>query len=133
LRLIGRYDINQLGDTLGQGVNNLASQPHHEWEVGARLVYPIGFRGGNAEMARARYQLTQRLMFLNDQKEKLLFSMLRSHRDLVQYREQYQIRHSQRLVAARQLKARSDKFRAGGDPKAPSSALDLMLRAQRNW
>jgi len=133
LRFVGRYGLNGLGDDLGQGFNDLGKNPHHEWEIGLRLQYALGARAGNAEAQRADLQLTQRLIFLKDQREKLLFSLQRSHQELVQYREQYKVRIKQREAAALQLKARSEKFKAGGDPKLPGSFIDLLLRAQRNW
>ena len=133
LRFVGRYGINGMADDLGESINDLARTPHHEWEVGVRLQYPIGFRGGHAETTRARLQLAQRLYFLKDQREKLVFSLQRSHQELVQYQEQYKVRIRQREVAALQLKARFEKFKAGGDLKQPGSAIDLLLRAQRNW
>jgi hypothetical protein len=98
-----------------------------------RMQFQLGFRAANAETARAKLQLMQTLVFYDDQREKLIFSLQRSYRDVIQQREQYRIRQSQRLAAAKQLQARQEKFKAGGDPKQPSSTIDLLLRSQRNW
>jgi outer membrane protein TolC len=133
LRFVSRYDVNGLDGSLGGAITNLVDQPHHEWELGLRMQVPLGFRAGHAETTRAKLQLAQRMAFLQDQKQKLLFSLQRSYRDLVQYRDLYSIRQSQRLAAAQQLQARHQKFAAGGDPKLPGSFIDLLLRAQRNW
>lgn len=133
VRFLGRYGLNGLGDDLGDGVRNLTNNPRHDWELGLRADFPIGFRGGHAERERAQLQLAQRLEFLKDQREKLLFSLQRSYQELVQNREQYKVRIKQREAAAMQLKARHEKFKAGGDPKQPGSFIDLLLRAQRNW
>lgn len=133
LRFVSKYDMNGLGTNVPQGITNLFTNPHHEWELGLRLQVPIGFRAGNAEMARAKMLLMQSLVFYDDQRQKLIFSLQRSYRDLTQLREQYKIRQSQRVAAEKQLVARYEKFKAGGDPKMPGSFIDMMLRAQRNW
>src|SRR5262249_11037992 len=133
LRFISRYDMNGQGTDFGAGLSDLFRRPHHEWELGLHLNVPIGFREGAAEMSRAKLQLAQRLAFLKDQEQKLLFSLQRSYRDVVQFRDEYQARRSQEQAAATQLKARHAKFKAGGDPKQPEVSLDLLLRAQRNW
>jgi outer membrane protein TolC len=133
LRFVSRYGLNGLGQNLDESIEDQVQNPHHEWELGLRLQVPIGYRAGHADTARAHLQLTQRMAFLQDQREKLVFSIQRSYQELVQYREQYKIRIRQREAAALQLKARSEKFKAGGDPKQPGSFIDLLLRAQRNW
>jgi outer membrane protein TolC len=130
LRFFSRYDVNGLGTNVGSGLNRLNS---HEWETGIQMQVPLGFREGNAEVMRVKYQLAQRYAFLRDQESKLLFSLQRSYRDVVQLREEMRIRKSQREAAATQLKARLEKFRAGGDPKRPEASIDLLLRSQRNW
>jgi hypothetical protein len=68
------------------------------------------------------------LAFLHDQEAKLIFSLQRSYRDLVQFREEIQTRRSQQEAAARQLKVRLQKWTSGG-----AESIDLILRAQRNW
>lgn len=134
LRFLSKYDVNGLDNNLGSSIGNLANRPHHEWELGLQLEVPIGFREAHSEVYRAKYLLAQRLAFWTDQQAKLLFSLQRSYRDVVQLREEIQARRSQRQAAATQLKARYEKFKAGGDPKQPDSAIiDLLLRAQRNW
>lgn len=130
LRFFSRYGMNGLGTNLGGGLANFG---HQEFDVGLQMLVPLGAREGAAEMARARHQLEQRHAFLRDQEAKLLFSLQRSYRDLVQLREEIRTRRSQRQAAETQLRARFEKFRAGGDPKRPEASVDLLLRAQRNW
>ncbi len=135
LRFVSRYDINGLAGNFGGTFHDIADQPHQEWELGMRLQFPLGFRAGNAEMTRAKLLLAQRLAFLNDQKQKLIFSLQRSYRDLAQFRDQYEIRKSLRLAAGKQYEVRLQQYKAGGpDPKKfQGSFIDLLLRAQRNW
>ena len=47
------------------------------------------------------------------QEGKLLLSLQRSYRDLIQFREEVVTRHSQREAAATQVRARFAKFKAG--------------------
>jgi hypothetical protein len=134
VRVLGRYGINGLGEDLGNGIRTLTTEPHHEWELGIRAEFPIGFRGGYAEEKRAELQRLQVLTFFQDQREKLLFSLQRSYQELIQNREQYLVRIQQREASALQLKVRYEKFKAGGDPKqVGTGVIDLLLRAQRNW
>ncbi len=129
LRFISRFDVNGLGSTVGAGLDNFTSQGRPEWEVGLQAQVPLGFREAHSEVARAKLLLAQRYAFLRDQEQKLAFSMQRSFRDVVQYRDEIATRRAQKEAAALQFQARFEKFRAGGDPKRPDSALDLMLRA----
>lgn len=128
LRFYSKFDFNGLGDDLNGAFDNLMRDGRPEWEVGLRFQMPIGFREGHAELTRARLLLAQRVALLHDQEDKLIFSLQRSYRDLVQFREEIQARRSQQEAAARQLKARLQKWNAGG-----AESVDLILRAQRNW
>jgi outer membrane protein TolC len=129
LRFYSKYDFNGLSNGFGSAFQNLFVDGRPEWELGLRLNVPIGFREGHAEMARARLQLAQRMALLHDQEDKLVFSMQRSYRDVVQFYHEIQTRRSQQEAAGRQLKARLQKWNAGG----PGETVDLILRAQRNW
>jgi outer membrane protein TolC len=133
LRFLSRFDVNGLGNTLGSGLDNFLREGRPEWEVGLQAQVPIGFREANAEVARAKLLLAQRYAFLRDQEQKLEFSLARSWRDVAQYHAEIQTRRSQKESASVQVQARFDKFQAGGDPKRSEGALDLLLRAQRNW
>lgn len=128
LRLYSKYDFNGLATGLGSSYSNLINSGRPEWEVGLHMEVPIGFREGHAEVFRARLAIAQQLANLQDQEAKLVFSLVRSYRDLVQFREEIQTRHSQQEAALRQLKARLEKWNAGG-----VESVDLILRAQRNW
>jgi outer membrane protein TolC len=128
LRFYSKYDVNGLGNGLGNSFQDLTRNGRSEWELGLHMQIPIGFREGYAEVARARLQIAQRMAFLHDQEAKLIFSLQRSYRDLVQFREEIQTRKSQQEAAARQLKVRLQKWTSGG-----AESIDLILRAQRNW
>jgi outer membrane protein TolC len=128
LRFYSKYDFNGLATGLGGSYGDLFRNGRPEWEVGLHMQMPIGFREGHAETARARLAIAQQMAHLRDQEDKLLFSLQRSYRDVVQFREEVQTRHSQQEAALKQLKARLQKWNAGG-----VESIDLILRAQRNW
>ena len=128
LRVYSKFDVNGLGTTLGGGFNDLGLNGRPEWEVGVHMQVPIGFREGHAETARARLAIAQQMAQFRDQEAKLIFSLQRSYRDVVQFREETQTRRSHQEAALKQLKARLQKWNAGG-----IESIDLILRAQRNW
>jgi outer membrane protein TolC len=127
LRFFSKYAVNTLDATTPQG-RNFNGDVFSSWETGIQLDVPIGFRAGHAEATRARLQLAQRYAFLRDQEAKLLFSLQRSYRDVVQFREEMVTRRSQREAAAVQLRARYARFKAKGEVSS-----DLLVRTQRSW
>src|SRR5262245_54794658 len=62
-------------------------------------------RSASAENTRARLQLAQRQAFLHDQEAKLVLSLQRSYRSVVQYRQEMQTRESLRRAVTTQLQA----------------------------
>ncbi len=125
LRVYSKYDVNGLASGLGSSYANLFREGRPEWEVGVHMQIPIGFREGHAEVKRAQLAIAQLLTALHDQEEKLVLSLVRSYRDLVQFREEVQTRHSQQEAALKQLKARLQKWSAGG-----VESVDLILRCK---
>ena len=128
LRFYSKYDVNGLGTGLGSSFNDLFRNGRPEWETGIHMQIPIGFREGHAETTRARLAIAQQMAHLQDQEAKLVFSLQRSYRDVVQFREEVQTRRSQQEAALKQLRARLQKWNAGG-----VESIDLILRTQRNW
>jgi hypothetical protein len=57
----------------------------------------------------------------------VLTALQRSHRDVVQFREEVRIRRARRAAAAVQLRRRYQKFEQGRE------TIDFLLQAQRNW
>jgi len=108
-------------------LDSLGDNRYNDWELGLLLQVPIGFREGNAEVARAKLLLAQRFVFLRDQEGKVVLSLQRSHRAVVQRGEEIRIQRSQREAAAVQLRVPEEKFRAGKE------TIDFLLQAQRNW
>lgn len=127
LRFFARYNVNGAGGTFGDGVRDLAENRFHDYELGLLLQVPIGFREGHAEVRRAQLQLAQRTALLRDQQSRVILALQRSHRDVVQFREEIRVRRSRREAAAVQLKRRTEKFEQGRE------TIDFLLQAQRNW
>jgi outer membrane protein TolC len=126
LRFFSKYSVNGLIGSLPN--NQQLAQPFTAWEAGLQLEVPIGFRAARSAVTRSRLELAQRFAFLHDQESKLLSSLQRSYQDLVQFREEMTVRHSQREAAAVQLKARYTRFQGKGDVSS-----DLLVRTQRSW
>jgi outer membrane protein TolC len=127
LRLVSRYAANGVAGEFGDAFHNLAHTPFSSGELRLQLQVPLGFREGHAEVTRARLQLSQRIAFLHDQEAKVVLSLQRATRDVVQYREEIDIRRGQRRAAALQVRARYDKYRAG------KGSIEFLLQAQRTW
>ncbi len=127
VRFFARYGINGLDGNFSAAYDKLGNVPFSNWEMGIQAEMPIGFRAAHAEVTRTKLQLQQRHAYWKDQEEKVLTSLQRSYRDLVQLHQELQTRKSQREAAAVQVKARYQKFQTGKE------SIDLLLRSQRNW
>jgi outer membrane protein TolC len=127
LRFYAKYGVNGLEGSL-PGDSHYSTGPFSTGETGIQLEVPIGFRAANAELTRVKLQLAQRYAFLRDQESKLLFSLQRSYRDVIQFREEMVTRRSLREAAAVQLRARYARFKAKGEVTS-----DLLVRTQRDW
>src|SRR5262249_36420863 len=127
LRLISRHSPNGLDTSLGGSLRRLADFAHNEWEVGLQFQMPIGFRAGHAEVTQAKLLLAQRYAFLRDQEAKVILSLQRSYRSVVQFREELRTRHSTRVAATTQLQALYERFKAG------ERNSDILVRTQQIW
>ena len=128
LRLFSRYGINGVNTTLGGSLSNVVSKnAFSNWDLGVQLEVPIGMRAGHAEVTRAKLLLAQCYGFLREQEGKLVMSLQRSYRDLIQFREEILTRRSVREAVALQVKGRYEKFKGGKE------SIDLLVRTQRNW
>lgn len=131
LRFVSRYNINGLGNRLdgpepGNALANLADNRYHDWTLGLRMEVPIGSRAAYSAVRRAKLQLAQKITYLRDLEEKLISSMTKIYRDIIQLNEELTIQKARRLAAGKHLEAQYKLFLAGGDP-------NLFLEAQRFW
>src|SRR5262245_26553578 len=127
LRFFSRVGYNGIGTNLADAVEDLNQFQSQFWDLGLVVEMPFGDRQASSIAARVRLEIARRHAFLREQEGLIISSLQRSHRDLVQLREEIQIRHSRRQAAALQLETRLEKFRRG------AQTIDLLLEAQRRW
>ncbi|MER3416610.1 MAG: hypothetical protein C4297_10410 [Gemmataceae bacterium] len=132
LRAFATYDINAIGsrldgDSPANALKGLSQNDFNDWTLGLRLDIPLGYREAHAEVRRAKLQLAQRVTLLQDQEQKVLLSLQRSYRELVQAYELIRIQRARREAAATQLESMYQLFLAG------KQTVDVLLEAQRNW
>lgn len=130
LRFLARYNINGLGQDLGSALDNFAQARYDDWDAGLVLSVPLGARLGNSEVARAKLKLAQRNLYLRDQEDKVVLSLQRSYRDVVQLSEEIHLRRLRQNAASAELTERFKIFQAGASDEA---SLNVLLEAQRNW
>ena len=129
LRLTSTYGLSGIGTSL-EGTNNnafrsLASDKFVDWAVGLRLNVPIGLRDAHAQTRIARLSLERSYLALQDYEAKAQRDLILEYRHLDEFHRQIEIQRSQRLAAARQLAARSERYGAGLE------TLDILLGSQR--
>jgi outer membrane protein TolC len=127
LRLVSRLSPNGLGTNFGSSLSGVGEFRNNDFELGLQMQVPIGVRAAHAEVERARLQLGQRFAFLRDQESKIVSSLQRSYRSVVQFREEVRTRHSQRVAAGTQLQALYERFKAG------DRNSDILVRTQQIW
>jgi len=129
LRFTSTYGINSIGTSLEGTVNNafrsLASDKFVDWSLGLRLTVPIGYRDAHAQTHITRLNLERSYRALQDYEAKAMRDLVLEYRHLQEFHEQIGIQRSQRLAAADQLNARSQRYVAGKE------TLDILLEAQR--
>jgi hypothetical protein len=129
LRFTSTYGINGIGTTLDGTVNNafrsLAGDRFVDWTLGLRLTVPIGYRDAHAQTRITRLNLERSYRALQDYEAKAMRDLELEYRHLQEFHEQIAIQRSQRLAAADQLNARSQRYVAGKE------TLDILLESQR--
>lgn len=133
VRAFANYEVVSLGSHLDSNdpngaLHNLALGNNVNWTLGLLARMPLGYREAHAEAHRSQLLLWQRVAFLKDQEEKLLSSLVRVHRDLVENYRLIQIQRARREAATIELSLREQEFRKGG-----KTTIDVLLEAQRNW
>ena len=150
LRFFATYDINGLGTRLdgsairlaggvdangnpltepGNALKSLDSNHFNDWELGLRMDIPLGFRDAHSAVRAAQLNLKRSYFQLEDTEKKAESFLTLQYRNVIQYYQQMQADHAQRLANATQLNARFDAFQAG----TTQGTIDILLEAQRNW
>jgi outer membrane protein TolC len=139
LRFVSTYDVNGMGTELGgtaipSGPNfvgnafrSLGANEFHNWSVGLTLDIPVGYRDAHAAVRAAFLNLRRSYLVLRDQEDKVRFALGQHYRHVIEYYDQIEIQHAQRLAAATQLELRSGEYASG------RGTTDLLLQSQRGW
>jgi outer membrane protein TolC len=153
LRFFATYDINGLGTSLDGGatrfvanstdangnpiaiteprnaLRSLDSNKFNSWELGLRVDVPLGFRDAHAAVRAAQLALKRSYFQLKNQEVKAESFLGLQYRHVIQYYQEMNAQHAQRLANATQLLARFQAFQAG----TTQGTIDILLEAQRNW
>jgi outer membrane protein TolC len=153
LRFFATYDLNGLGTRLdggattfagnsvdangnpialsnpGNALGSLDSNKFNSWELGLRMDVPIGFRDAHSAVRAAQLNLKRSYYSLKDTEIKADSFLALNYRRVIQYYNEMQAQHAQRMANAAQLNARFLAFQAG----TTQGTIDILLEAQRNW
>jgi outer membrane protein TolC len=129
LRFTSSYALGGLGTTLdgtqGNAFRSLASDHFIDYSFGFRMNYLLGYRDAHAQTRIARLSLERSYRALQDYEQKAQRDLEVEYRHLFEFHKQIEIQRSQRLAAADQLNARSQRYVAGKE------TLDILLESQR--
>jgi outer membrane protein TolC len=132
LRLTATYDANAIGSRLDgslpdNALKNLASNTFNDWQIGLRMVVPIGYRQAHGQLRQAQLQLARSYLVLQDQELKAERFLGLQYRRMSSAYEQIKANRAQREAFATQLRTRYEQYLAG------RGTLDILLEAQRFW
>lgn len=133
-RFTAQYDSNSIGTNLnGPGPTNalqqLASNHFNDWNVGVRLIVPVGFRAAHANLRIAQLRLAQSFEVLRNVEQRVERNLCLQYRKIVSTYELIKIQRSQREAFAEQLRARFQQFLQGQQ----QVTINVLLQAQQQW
>jgi outer membrane protein TolC len=109
LRTFATYDYNAIGNRLDGGTpnnafQNLAVGNFSNWQVGIRLLMPLGFRQGYSELRQAQLNVARNYAILHDQELKTEQFLARQYRLLFESYELIRARRAEREAYGMQLR-----------------------------
>jgi outer membrane protein TolC len=104
---------------------NLLTGNFQEWQLGATLTVPIGFRQAMAGVRNAQLQLARERSLLQEQELELSHQLANAIRDVDRDYALSQTRFNRRAAAKRRVDAVQQTFQVG------TVTVDLLLEAQR--
>jgi outer membrane protein TolC len=136
LDAVARYRWRGFGDTLlpnGEGVGgrfdnaykDLASGDFQEWQIGAELSFPIGFRRAYAAVRQSELQLARERAMLHEQERSVVYDLSNAIADVDRAYVIVETNLNRRIAATQQLAAVQAAF------EADNATLDVLLEAQR--
>lgn len=106
-------------------VENLFGGKQQEWQLGATLTMPLGFRQALAGVRNAQLQLARERAILQEQELELSHQLANAVRDVDRDYMLSQTRFNRRAAAKRRVDAVQQTFQVG------TVTVDLLLEAQR--
>lgn len=137
VRAFGNYDLQGLGNRLdGTGaVNNLADSNafvpllgnhFQNWTVGVLATFQLGFRSEHSDVQRAKFNLMQRTLQMEEAEIRVSYELTQLFRQLVETHRSIEIIRGQREAAAEVVKLRYQAYKAGKE------TINFLLDAQRD-
>ena len=128
----GSYQWDGYGNRLldsDNGTSNAYGSLTHdgrgEWQLGAYLSVPLGFRSGRTAVRNAELNLLRDKAILQEQELELTHQLAQSVRDLQDYYVLAQTNYNRRAAAQREVDATTAAYEQG------TATLNLVLDAQR--
>lgn len=131
VRAFADYSLNGLGGRLdGDGPNNAFDPIVHNrfqnWTVGVVATMQLGFRNEHSEVQRAKFQLMQRAMALDENETRISFELTQIIRTVIETHRTIEINKGQKNAAAEVVKLREQAYLAGKE------TINFLLESQRD-
>ncbi|MBA4019276.1 MAG: hypothetical protein C0483_19090 [Pirellula sp.] len=133
LDTIGRYRWRGFGDDLaggppipfGSALDTLFGGKFQEWQLGAELNVPLGFRRGHAAVKSAQWQLSRERALLHEMERQVVHDLSTAAAEVDRTQFVVQTTLNRRTAAFQQVMATQAAF------DADQATLDYLLEAQR--
>jgi outer membrane protein TolC len=131
VRAFANYDFQGLGGKLdGDGPNNaftpILNNQYQNWSVGVLATMQLGFRNEHSEVQRAKFQLMQRSLSLQENETRITYEITQIIRQLIENHRAIEIIRGQREAASEVVKLRYQAYKAGKE------TINFLLEAQRD-
>lgn len=131
LRAFANYDVQGLGNRLDGGDASNAFNPmlrnqFQNWSVGLSYTMQLGFRNEHSEVQRAKFQLMQRAIALEENETRVIFELTQIIRQLIEFHRVIEVAVGQRKAAAEVVKLRYQAYKAGKE------TINFLLESQRD-
>lgn len=118
---------NQFDNAFG----NLMLGHYQEWQMGAQLNVPLGFRQAMAGVRNAELQLTRERAVLANQERQIVHEMSEAIAEVERAHNALTTQFDRRLAAERQLALVENK--AANPPSGEAVPIEFIFDAQRRW
>jgi len=137
VRAFANYDLQGLGNRIDGTGNDanlsdsnaftpLLNNQFQNWTVGVIASFQLGFRNEHSVVQRAKLNLMQRSLQLEEAETRVTYELTQIIRQLVQDHRLIEINRGQRNANAEQVKLRYQAFKAGKE------TINFLLDAQRD-